>query len=76
MAKAPELVVLFSDSQTLDGCDRVILAGDEVIVQGKRGQGRADLASISVPLDETLNTISVRAFLAAARALEERLASS
>lgn len=76
MAKAPELVVLFSDSQTLDGCDRVVLAGDEIIVQGTPALGRADLSSISVPPGETLNAISVRAFLAAARALEQRLASS
>ena len=30
-----DLVVLSSDSHTLDGCDRVMLAGDQVIVQGK-----------------------------------------
>ena len=30
-----ELIVLGSDSHTLDGCDRVALLGDQVIVQGK-----------------------------------------
>ena len=30
-----DLVVLSSDSHTLDGCDRVMLDGDQVIVQGK-----------------------------------------
>ena len=36
-----DLVVLSSDSHTLDGCDRVILDGDQVIVQGKpRSRGR------------------------------------
>lgn len=76
MEQVPEPVVLFSDSQTLDGCDRVILAGDEIIVQGKPALGRADLTSFSVPPDETLNAISVRAFLAAARELERRQGSS
>jgi hypothetical protein len=76
MDQAPELVVLFSNSQTLDGCDRVFLVGDEVITQGKRTHGRADLSAISVPPDETLNVISVRSFLAAARELERRLGSS
>lgn len=74
--RAPELVILFSGSQTLDGCDRVMLVGDEIIVQGKPALGRADLASISVPADETLSAIGVGAFLAAARALEMRLNSS
>lgn len=71
-----ELVVLFTDSHTLDGCDRVILAGDEVIVQGKPATGRSDLSSISVPPDEILNSISVRAFIAAARELERRIGQS
>jgi hypothetical protein len=70
-----ELVVLGSESHTLDGCDRVILAGDEVIVQGKPATGRSDLAAVSVPPGETLNAISVEVFLEAARALERRLAS-
>jgi hypothetical protein len=71
-----ELVVLSSDSHTLDGCDRVILAGDEVIVQGKPATGRADLASVSVPPGEILNSISPRVFLEAARELERRLGQS
>ncbi len=67
-----DLVVLSSDSHTLDGCDRVMLSGDQVIVQGKP----ADLAAfpaIRVPADEALNTVSVRVFLEAAHELERRL---
>ena len=67
-----ELVVLSSDSHTLDGCDRVMLDGDQVVVQGKPGN-RADFPSIRVPDDEVLSTVSVRVFLEAARALERRL---
>ena len=67
-----DLVVLSSDSHTLDGCDRVMLAGDQVIVQGKPAD-RTDFPSIRVPDDETLNTVSVRVFLDAARELEQRL---
>jgi len=74
--EAMELVVLSSNSHTLDGCDRVILAGDEVIVQGKPATGRADLASIRVPPDEILNGISVKVFLEAACELERRLGRS
>ena len=65
-------IVLSSDSHTLDGCDRVILDGDRVIVQGKPGN-RSDFPSIRVPDDEVLSTVSVRVFLEAARALERRL---
>ena len=67
-----DLVVLSSDSHTLDGCDRVMLSGDQVVVQGKPAN-RADFPSIRVPEDETLNTVSVRVFLEAARELERRL---
>ena len=67
-----DLVVLSSDSHTLDGCDRVMLSGDQVVVQGKPAE-RADFPSIRVPADETLNTVSVRVFLEAARELERRL---
>ncbi len=67
-----DLVVLSSDSHTLDGCDRVMLSGDQVVVQGKPAE-RGDFPSIRVPDDETLNTISVRVFLDAARELERRL---
>ena len=51
-------IVLSSDSHTLDGCDRVILDGDQVIVQGKPGN-RSDFPSIRVPDDEVLSTVSV-----------------
>jgi hypothetical protein len=67
-----DLVVLSSDSHTLDGCDRVMLSGDQVVVQGKPAN-RADFPSIRVPDDETLNTVSVRVFLEAARELERQL---
>jgi hypothetical protein len=30
-----DVVVLASDSHTVDGCDRVVLFGDQVLVQGK-----------------------------------------
>jgi hypothetical protein len=70
--KDQELVVLSSDSHTLDGCDRVILDGDNVIVQG-RPRNPADIQPMRVPDDEVLNTVSVRVFLEAARALEQRL---
>jgi hypothetical protein len=49
-----------------------MLSGDQVIVQGKPAD-RADFPSIRVPADETLNTVSVRVFLDAARELERRL---
>ena len=65
-------IVLSSDSHTLDGCDRVMLDGDQVIVQGKP-RNPADFPSIRVPDDEVLSTVSVRVFLEAARALEQRL---
>lgn len=67
-----ELVILYTDSHTLDGCDRVMLTGDQVVVQGKPGNP-ADFPSIRVPSDETLSTVSVGAFLAAAHELERRL---
>ena len=67
-------IVLSSDSHTLDGCDRVILDGDQVIVQGKP-RNRSDFPSIRVPDNEVLSTVSVRVFLEAARALERRLGS-
>lgn len=70
--KDDDLVVLYSDSHTLDGCDRVMLDGDQVLVQGKP-RDRADFPSIRVPDGETLNVVSVRAFLEAARQLERRM---
>lgn len=68
-----ELVVLSSDSHGKDGCDRVILAGDRVVVQGVPVLGHPDFASVSIPPGETLNAVSVRIFLEAARELERRL---
>jgi hypothetical protein len=68
-----QLVVLSSDSKTRNGCDRVILAGDRVVVQGAPVLGHPDLESVSVPPGETLNAISVRVFLEAARELERRM---
>jgi len=68
-----ELVVLSSDSKTENGCDRMILAGDRVAVQGVSVLGHPDFASVSVPAGETLNAVSVRTFLEAARELERRL---
>jgi hypothetical protein len=65
-------IVLSSDSHTLDGCDRVMLDGDQVYVQGKPGDP-AEFRGIRVPDDEVLNTISVRVFLEAAHELERRL---
>ena len=70
--KDKELVVLSSDSHTLDGCDRVILDGDQVIVQGKP-RASADIRPMRVPDHEVLSMVSVRVFLEAARALEQRL---
>ena len=67
-----DLVVLSSDSHTLDGCDRVILDGDQVIVQGKP-KNPADIRPMRVPDEEVLSTVSLRVFLEAARALEQRL---
>lgn len=67
------LVVLSSDSKGEDGCDRVILAGDQVVVQGIPVLGHPDFASVSVPAGEALTAISVRIFIEAARELERRM---
>lgn len=66
-----DLQILSSDSHTLDGCDRVMVADGRVVVQG-RPANRADFPSIRVPDDEILNTVSVEVFLEAARELERR----
>jgi hypothetical protein len=73
-----ELIVLGSESQTLDGCDRVFLAGDRVVVQGTPvvASDEADFASVSVPPGETLNAISAEVFLKAAQELERRMRST
>jgi len=71
-----DLVVLGSDSHTLDGCDRVVLCGDQVIVQGKQLAGYPEGAPLRVPAGEVLNGITVRVFLEAARELERRLGQS
>jgi len=68
-----ELVVLSSDSKSKNGCDRVILMDDRVIVQGTAVLGHPDFASVSVPPGETLSAVSVRIFLEAARELERRM---
>lgn len=68
-----ELVVLSSDSKSEDGCDRVILAEERVVVQGVTVLGDLEFDSVSVPAGETLTAISVRTFLEAARELERRL---
>lgn len=70
--KDDDLVILYSDSHTLDGCDRVMLDGDLVLVQGKPRHA-AEFPMIRVPDGETLNVISVGAFLEAARELERRM---
>jgi len=72
--KDNDLVILYSDSHTLDGCDRVMLDGDQVLVQGKP-RDRSGYPSIRVPDGETLNAVSVKAFLEAARELEKRMGS-
>jgi hypothetical protein len=71
-----DLVVLGSDSHTLDGCDRVVLHGDQVIVQGTPLAGYPAGSALRLPAGETLNGISVRVFLEAARELERRLGQS
>jgi hypothetical protein len=71
-----DLVVLASDSHTLDGCDRVVLHGGQVIVQGKPIAAYPEGAALRVPPGEALNGISVEVFLAAARELERRLGQS
>ena len=64
--------ILYTDSHTLDGCDRVMLDGDQVVVQG-RVRSASDFPSIRVPDGEGLSGISVEAFLAAAHELERRM---
>jgi hypothetical protein len=68
-----QLVVLSSDSNTRNGCDRVILADDRLVVQDVQVLGHPDFESVSAPPGETLNAISVRIFLEAARELERRM---
>lgn len=69
-----ELVVLSSESHTIDGCDRVVLADeDRIVVQGTPVTDDSSLASLSVPPGETLNAISPQVFLEAAHELERRL---
>jgi hypothetical protein len=71
-----DLVVLGSDSHTLDGCDRVVLHGDQVIVQGKPIGDYPAGSPLRLPEGETLNGISVRVFLEAAEELRRRLGRS
>jgi hypothetical protein len=65
-----EVIVLASESHSTYGCDRVVLAGDHVIVQGKPRAGYPKGTLTRVPPDEILNAISVDVFLDAARQLE------
>lgn len=67
-----DLVVLYSESHTLNGCDRVSLDGDTVLVQGQAGT-YPDGSSFRVPDGETLTAIPVERFLAAADELRARL---
>jgi hypothetical protein len=71
-----DLVVLASDSHTANGCDRVALLGDQVIIQGKPVADYPAGSPLRVPPGETLNGISVEVFLAAARELERQLGQS
>lgn len=63
------VIVLASESHSTDGCDRVVLAGDQVIVQGTPRADYSDGASIRVPPGEVLNMISPEVFLEAAHEL-------
>jgi hypothetical protein len=67
-----EVVVLASDSHTIDGCDRVTLDGDRVLVQGTPAAYPAT-SPLRVPDGEALTGISVEVFLDAARELQRRL---
>jgi hypothetical protein len=70
------LEVLYSESQGWEGCDRLLLHDDRlVIVQGMHVGGQTEYAEISVPEGETLVAVKPEAILAAARALEGRSAS-
>jgi hypothetical protein len=70
------LEMLYSESQGWEGCDRLLLHDDRlVIVQGTHVGGRAEYAEIAVPEGETLVAVKPEAILAAARALEGRSAS-
>ena len=72
-----EPIVLSSESQTIDGCDRVFLSDGRVIVQGRPVSvtDEPGFASVSVPAGETLNAVSAKVFLDAARELERRMGS-
>jgi hypothetical protein len=67
-----DVVVLASDSHTLDGCDRVVLADDRILVQGTPAT-YPETAPLQVPAGEALTGISVEVFLDAARELQRRL---
>ena len=70
------LVMLYSDSSSDTGCDRLLLHDDRlVIVQGTHVGGWADYADVVVPEGETLVAVKPEAILAAACALEGRSAS-
>lgn len=66
------LTLLYSKSRTTNGCDRLFLDGDTVVVQGTRLAGRSEYGEIAVPDDETLVGVSREAILTAARQLEQQ----
>lgn len=68
-----DVVVLGSDSHTLDGCDRVTLIGGQVVVQGTLRSSYPDSSALRVPAGETLSAISPEVFLAAADELRRRM---
>jgi hypothetical protein len=70
------LEMLYSDSRSDTGCDRLLLHdGRLVIVQGTHVGDRADYAAVQVAAGETLVAVKPEAILATARALEGRSAS-
>jgi hypothetical protein len=72
----PVVVVLASESHTLDGCDRVTLIGGQVVTQGSLIAGYPAGSPLRVPPGEVLSGISVEIFLEAAHELERRLGRS
>lgn len=64
------LTLLYSESGTTEGCDRLFSDGERVVVQGTHLTDRGEYGSIGVPDGEALVGVSAEAILAAARALE------
>jgi hypothetical protein len=65
-----DVVVLASESHSTDGCDRVVLVGDQVIVQGKTRTAYPQGMQMRVPPGEILSAISADVFSEAARELQ------